>query len=137
MCGTVLILCHQFYLSLFLFFYPQNAEMSKHWQDGRQLREGARMNHRYQTLKLLSLYTQENVDGTVITDGSRSIAFQTDLTMKDLSDMEANDNSLKAELTIIQEENYLQRSQLEKNNNLLNFYIGFNCFTIFMPVVSL
>ena len=58
--------------------------------------------------------TLKDVDSTVITDGSRSIACQTDLTMRDLSDMVANNNSLKVELTIIREENYLQRSQLEK-----------------------
>ena len=34
--------------------------------------------------------TLKDVDNTVITDGSRSIACQIDLTMKDLSDMEAN-----------------------------------------------
>ena len=50
--------------------------------------------------------TLKDVDSTVITDGSRSIACQTDLTMRDLSDMEANNNALKAELTVIREENY-------------------------------
>ena len=78
--------------------------------------------------------TLKDVDNTVITDGSRSIACQIDLTMKDPSDMEANNNSLKAELRIIQEENYPQRSQLEKNSKLLNFYNGFNYFTVFMAV---
>ena len=53
--------------------------------------------------------TLEDVDGTVITNGSRSVACQTDLTMKDLSDTEANNTSLKVEFTIIQEENYPHR----------------------------
>ena len=75
-----------------------------------------------------------DVDCTVITDESRSIACQTDLIMKDLCDMEANNNSLKAEFTIIREENYPQKAQLENNSKLLNFYTGFNCFTVFMAV---
>ena len=66
--------------------------------------------------------TLKDVNSTIITDGSRSIACQTDLTMRDLSDMEANNSSLKAELTVIREENYPQRSQLEKNSNLKFLY---------------
>ena len=53
--------------------------------------------------------TLEDVDSTVITNGSRSVACQTDLTMKDLSDTEANNTSLKVEFTIIREENYPHR----------------------------
>ena len=43
----------------------------------------------------------DTLDSTVITNGSRSVACQTDLIIKDLSDMEANDNSLKVEVTLI------------------------------------
>ena len=107
-------MCHQFSL---LPIHPQSAGLSKHWQDGRQLKEGARMNQRYHAdteVAEVMADTLKDVDSTVITDGSRSIACQTDLTMRDLSDMVANNNSLKVELTIIREENYPQRSQLEK-----------------------
>jgi len=80
--------------------------------------------------------TLEDIDSTVITDSKRSIACQTDLTLKDISDMESDDNRMKAELTIIQEENgnCPQREQLESNSKLLNFYTGFNYFTIFMAI---
>ena len=76
----------------------------------------------YQTLKLLSSW---------LIPWSKSIACPTNWTMKDLSNMETNNNSLKVELTIIWEENYLQRPQLENNNKLLNFYTGFNYLTVF------
>ena len=74
----------------------------------------------------------------IITDTNRSIARQTDLTLKDISDMESDNHQMKEELTIIQEQNggYPHKQQLENNSKLLNFYTGFNCFTISWPFLS-
>ena len=80
--------------------------------------------------------SMEDIDSMIITDSDRSIACQTDLTLKDISDMESDNHQMKEELTIIQEQNggYPHKQQLENNSKLLNFYTGFNCFTIFMAI---
>ena len=60
------------------------------------------------------------IDNTVITATSRSIACQTDLTLKHINDMESDYHQLKGELEIAQENNgYPQIQQLESNSELL------------------
>ena len=80
--------------------------------------------------------SMKDIDSMIITDTDRSIACQTDLTLKDISDMESDNHQMKEEPTIIQEQNggYPHKQQLENNSKLLNFYTGFNCFTIFMAI---
>ena len=72
--------------------------------------------------------SMEDIDSMTITDTNRSIACQTDLTLKDMSDMESDNHQIKEELTIIQEQNggYPHKQQLENNSKISkNFSTGF------------
>ena len=88
-----------------------------------------------ETEKTTALAT-EDIDSMIITDTNRSISCQTDLTLKDISNLESDNHQMKEELTIIQEQNggYPREHQLENNSKLLNFYTGFNCFIIFKAI---
>ena len=44
--------------------------------------------------------SMEDIDSMIITDTDRSIACQTDLTLKDICDMESDNHQMKEELTI-------------------------------------
>ena len=69
--------------------------------------------------------SMEDIDSMIITDTDRSIvACLTDLTLKDICDIESDNHQMKEELTIIQEQNggYPHKQQLENNSKLLNSY---------------
>ena len=71
----------------------------------------------------------------VVTETHRSLACQTDMTVSDLSIMEA-ENEQNEELKVTHEQNkgYLNKEQLQNDPKLLRFYTGFGNFTVFMAI---
>ena len=82
--------------------------------------------------------SMEDIDSMIITDTNRSIACQTDLTLKDICDMESDNHQMKEELTIIQEQNggYPHKQQLENNSKLLTFILALTALLFSWPYLS-
>ena len=76
------------------------------------------------------------IDKMVVTETHRSLACQTDMTVSDLSIMEAENEQRNEELKVTHEQNkgYPNKEQLQNDPKLLRFYMGFGNFTVFMAI---
>lgn len=76
------------------------------------------------------------IDQMVVTEAHRSLACQTDITLSDLSRLEAENEQRNEELKVIHKQNmgYPKKEQLQNDPKLLNFYTGFGNFTVFMAL---